>query len=197
MTTPHAGIGTRLEAEAQALRVALSSLAGRVAVQVGACAHEAVPPGRFSDVFCLDRLEPRAKVRSRLEALPLLSESVDLVLMMHSLDRPGPRGAWVAEAARILRPEGRLVVVGCRVWRCEWLRERAAPLGVWRLRLLIGRSGLSWDYAHGLGGGGTPPGVYLASARRRVPGTTLLRPAWSREKKAARSLEVPGAGRAG
>lgn len=197
MTTSGTGHESRLQSEAHALRSELSTFAGRVAVQVGACAYDAVPPDRYTDAFTLDPVEPEAMIRARLEALPVHSESVDLVLMMHSLDRAGPRSAWVAEAARILRPEGRLVVVGCRVWRCEWLRERTTPLGIWRLRLLVGRHGLSWEYARGLGGGaGARYGVYMAAARRRVPGATLLRPAWVRQKKSSRSLEVPGAGRA-
>lgn len=194
-----AGTESRLHAEAQVLRSLLASLAGRVAVQIGGCAHRGIPPARFTDVFSLDPDESQAMIRARVEALPLPSESVDLVLMMHSMDRPGPRSAWLAEAARVLRPEGRLVVVGCRAWRCEWVRSRTSPLGVWRLRLLAARHGLSWEYARALkGAGGILPGVYLAVARRRVPGTTLLRPVWTRQKKKARhSLEVPGAGRAG
>ncbi|MFO0748528.1 MAG: metalloregulator ArsR/SmtB family transcription factor [Myxococcota bacterium] len=46
-----------------------------------------------------------------LEALPLADASVDLALValvLHHLPEPGPA---VAEAARILRPEGRLVIV--------------------------------------------------------------------------------------
>lgn len=197
MTTLDAGTDSRLQAEAQALQGLLSSLAGRVAVQIGACAHNGVPSARFTDVFCLDPAAPDAHVRARLETLPLLSESVDLLLMMHSLDCAGPRSAWVAEAARVLRPEGRLAVVGCRVWRgSEWLRSRTPPLGVWRLRVLTARHGLSWEYARGLkAGNGTGHGVYLAVARRRMPGTMLLRPVWQRQKKARHSLEVPGAGR--
>ncbi len=197
MAALEAGVESRLQAEAQALQGVLASLAGRVAVQIGACAHNGVPLERFAETFYLDPVEPQALVRARVEALPLMSESVDLMLMMHSLDRAGPRGEWVAEAARVLRPEGRLVVVGCRVWRGEWLRDRAAPLGVWRLRVLIGRYGLSWEYARGLGAAaGRRHGVYVAVARRRMPGVTLLHPVWTRQK-ARRSLEVPGAGRAG
>ncbi len=197
MAALEAGAESRLQAETQALQAVLASLAGCVAVQIGACAHNGVPPERFAETFYLDPVDPQALVRARVEALPLLSESVDLVVMMHSLDRAGPRGEWVAEVARVLRPEGRLVVVGCHVWRGEWLRDRAVPLGVWRLRVLIGRYGLSWEYARGLGAAvGWRHGVYVAVARRRMPGVTLLRPAWTRQK-ARRSLEVPGAGRAG
>lgn len=186
-----------LHAEAQVLRGILASLAGRVAVQIGTCAYGGVPPGRFTETFCLDPAEPNADIRAHVDALPLMSESVDMVLMMHSMDRPGPRSAWVAEAARVLRPEGHLIVVGSRVWRGEWLRDRVAPLGVWRLRVLIGRYGLSWEYARGLkGAAGVRHGVYVAVARRRVAGVKRIRPAWE-QKKTRRSLEVPGAGRAG
>ncbi|MGH8128032.1 MAG: class I SAM-dependent methyltransferase [Gammaproteobacteria bacterium] len=197
MATSETDTESRLRSEAQLLQGVLASMAGRVAVQIGACAHDAVPPGRFTETFCLDPIDPQAAVRARVDDLPLMSESVDLVLMMHSLDRAGSRSAWVAEAARVLRPEGHLVVVGNRVWRGEWLRDRTAPLGVWRLRLLAGRYGLSWEYARNLKGfARARHGVYVAVARRHVAGAKRVLPAWGRQKT-RRSLEVPGAGRAG
>ena len=186
---------SRSQAEARAVQEALASLAGRVAVQIGTCACSGVPRERFVEAYCLDTEGDNLSLRARPELLPLMSESVDLVLMLHSLDRPGPRGAWLAEAARVLRPEGRLAVVGNRVWRSEWLRGQAPPLGLWRLRLLIGRYGLSWDYARGLKG---ITGTYLAVARRRLPGVIgPLRPAWVKRRKVRHSLEVPGTGNAG
>lgn len=198
MATLDTDAKSQLHAEAQVLRGLLAPLAGRVAVQIGACAHDAVPPGRFTETFSLDPAETQAGIRARVETLPLMSESVDLVLMMHSMDRAGPRSAWAAEVARVLRPEGHLVVVGSRVWRGEWLRDRVAPLGVWRLRVLAGRYGLSWEYVRGLKGvAGARHGVYVAVARRRVAGVRRLRPAWEKRQKTRHSVEVPGAGRAG
>lgn len=189
---------SRLQAETQVLRGVLAPLAGHVAVQIGACAHDGVPPDRFTEAFSLDPTDAQAGIRARVEALPLMSESVDMVLMMHSLDRAGPRSEWVSEAARVLRPEGHLVVVGSRVWRGEWLRDRTPPLGVWRLRVLAGRYGLSWEYVRGLKGvAGARHGVYVAVARRRVAGIKRPRPVWEKRHKARHSVEVPGAGRAG
>ncbi|MGA7965847.1 MAG: methyltransferase domain-containing protein [Gammaproteobacteria bacterium] len=197
MATLNEDAESRLQAEAQVLRGMLAPLAGRVAVQIGTCGYDGVPPGRFAETFCLDPSEPKAGIRAHVDALPLMSESVDMVLMMHSMDRAGPRSAWVAEAARVLRPEGHLIVVGSRVWRGEWLRDGVAPLGVWRLRVLTGRHGLSWEYARGLkGAAGVGHGVYVAVVRRRVAGVKRIRPAWE-QKKTRRSLEVRGAGRAG
>ncbi len=183
----------RKELEAKAVRDSLSGRAGCTAVQVGGCGCSCIPEGRFLETYCLDTHGQYVDVCSELAALPLMSEKVDLLIMMHSMDRHGARNDWMSEVARVLRPEGLLIVVGRYFWPREWLRPSKAPLGAWALRGLILRHGLQWEGIQRLKPVG---GVYLASARRRMFGIRPLTPNWRGKRTANRSLEVPGAGRA-
>ena len=184
----------KMQLEAEVMRDWLSVRAGCTAVQVGGCGYACLPPGRFLENYCLDTHGHGVDVCSDLAALPLMSEKVDLLVMMHSMDRHGERNEWMSEAVRVLRPEGRLIVVGRYLWPAEWLRPAQAPLGAWALRALVLRHGLQWDGIQRLKPVG---GVYVASARRRMFGVRPAAPQWRRRRAASRSLEVPGAGRAG
>ena len=184
----------RKRLEAEAVRNWLSGRAGCTAVQIGGCGQACLPGDRFLETYCLDTHGDGVDVCSELAALPLMSEKVDLLVMMHSMDRHGARNDWMSEAVRVLRPEGQLIVVGRYLWPDKWLRPGNAPLGAWALRGLILRHGLYWEGIQRL----KPlSGVYLASARRRMFGIRPLAPHWHRKRAASRSLEVPGAGRAG
>ena len=182
------------ELEAKAARDWLSGLAGCTAVQIGGCGCSCIPEGRFLETYCIDTHAQGVDVCSDLAALPLMSEKVDLLVMMHSMDRHGARNDWMSEAVRVLRPEGHLVVIGRYLWPDQWLPPSKAPLGAWALRSLAIRHGLQWEGIQHLR---PVRGVYLASARWRVFGMRRLTPHWRRKRAANRSLEVPGAGRAG
>ena len=184
----------KMQLEAEAVRDRLSGQAGRTAVQVGGCGYSCLPSGRFLETYCLDTHGHGVDVCSELAALPLMSEKVDLLVMMHSMDRRGERNGWMSEAVRVLRPEGRLIVVGRYLWPVEWLRPARAPLGAWALRGLVLRHGLQWEGIERLK---PVSGVYVAFARRRMFGVRPSTPHRRRKHAASRSLEVPGAGRAG
>ncbi len=62
------------------------------------------------------------------EALPFDSASLDLVLLPHSLELAGDAHALLREVERVLRPEGRLIIVGLN------------PASAWGLRQKLGRS---------------------------------------------------------
>ena len=70
------------------------------------------------------------------EALPFPSNSLDLVLMPHTLELAADPHAALAETARVLVPEGRLVILGFN------------PASLWGLRQRLGRT------RQGLGMGG-------------------------------------------
>lgn len=184
----------RRQAEARAVRNLLAGHAGCTAVQIGSCEHPCLPEGRFLESYYLDLREKDVHVCAQLSALPLMSEKVDLLVMMHAMDRHGARSEWMSEAVRVLRPEGELIIVGRYLWPNAWLRFRTAPLGALRLRALIVRHGLYWEGARRVP---ALPGVYLARARRRMFGIRPPKPHRRRKQAARRSLEVPGAGRAG
>lgn len=61
------------------------------------------------------------------EALPFPEQSLDLVLLPHTLERAVDPHLALAEVARVLRPEGRVVIVGLN------------PTSAWALRQRVGR----------------------------------------------------------
>ena len=55
-------------------------------------------------------------VRAEWQHLPFKSDSMDLLLLVHALEASDDPRAVLREAARVLRPEGRLLVVGFNPW---------------------------------------------------------------------------------
>jgi SAM-dependent methyltransferase len=75
--------------------------------------------------------EARPAAVGHLHRLPVASESVDAVLLPHTLDYSDERShAILREVDRVLRPHGHLVLLGCK------------PGGLWGLRRLIPGAGL-------------------------------------------------------
>lgn len=69
-------------------------------------------------------------VHARSEQLPIASDSIDVVLLQHTLDFCADPHQVLREAERILIPEGKLIVVGFNPWG-QW--------GLWRLLARYGR----------------------------------------------------------
>ena len=67
------------------------------------------------------------------EELPLATDSVDAILLYHALDFAGDSHRLLREAHRVLRPGGRMLIVGFNPWS-SW--------GLWRL--FRRRSGIPW-----------------------------------------------------
>ena len=117
------------------LRAALEGAFGYHLVVVGHC-----PPGgwleaspiRHQVVVDLDGTAGTAGVRARAEALPFRSDSVDAVVLAHTLDYVAHPHEALREAERVLVPEGHLVVLGFNpfsLWGLRWVaaRRRAVP----------------------------------------------------------------------
>ncbi len=88
------------------------------------CAEEA--PGRGPAAVAL-HCEP--------DALPFADQSLDLVVLPHTLEQAADPHQTLAEVARVLRPEGRVVIVGLNPVSLWGVRQR---LGHARLRLAGG-----------------------------------------------------------
>jgi SAM-dependent methyltransferase len=84
-----------------------------------------------------------AGVVSRLDQLAIVSDSIDAILLPHTLERTASPHAVLREAARVLRPEGCLIALGF------------LPTGFWGLRHLLDR-------------GGYPPGSRHLIRERRL-----------------------------
>lgn len=73
------------------------------------------------------------------EALPFPDQSLDLVLLPHALELSGDPHGTLAEVTRVLRPEGRVVIVGLNPTSLWGMRQR---LGRARRGVGLGRPGL-------------------------------------------------------
>ena len=121
-----------LEAEIELLNDILPDLFGYHLLQVGRIAS--------ADLLASSRILHRALVEvdgesascsypylfGSPEALPIASDSVDVVLLPHTLEYASRVHDTLREAQRVLVPEGRLLVLGFNPW--SWF-------GLWRLFL--------------------------------------------------------------
>ena len=121
-----------LEEERDQLDRLLPDLFGYHLVQVGRLAGSNL----LSNSRILDRVVievdgdpvtgPHTVVHGRPSALPIESDSVDVVVMPHVLEFETEAHETVREASRVLVPEGHLIVTGFNPW---------SLLGLWRFAL--------------------------------------------------------------
>ncbi|MSQ58297.1 MAG: class I SAM-dependent methyltransferase [Betaproteobacteria bacterium] len=64
-----------------------------------------------------------AEINASFEALPLLSQSVDLVVMPHVLEFSSNPHEVLREVTRVLMPDGHLVITGFNPWSLWGLRQ--------------------------------------------------------------------------
>lgn len=124
-------LGRSLEAfEANRLRNVLPNLYGTVAVQIGRLGRLDLMDACNAStriVLDLDARADRVGVRALPEALPFDSGSVDILLLPHSLDFCDEPHQMLREVARVLSPEGHVVVFGFN------------PMSLWGTRRLMTR----------------------------------------------------------
>ena len=97
---------------------------GYYSLQIGCAEHAAqLHQGcRVKHQFTLDDLGAKAEVSANPSMLPVATDSVDLVVLMHHLSNNREPHAVLREAFRILIPEGRLIIIDFN------------PLSLWGLR---------------------------------------------------------------
>ncbi len=136
--TPRAGLAAWYEsylgrllakAEREALDIMLPDLFGYHLVQLGSHGENLCENSRVSHCAVLDDIaSPETGLLANNAALPFASESVDVVVMPHSLEfHPNPH-AILREVDRILIPEGHVVILNFN------------PLSLWGLARLL----MSW-----------------------------------------------------
>jgi SAM-dependent methyltransferase len=135
-----------LDQEREAVGETLECVFGVQCLQVGAWG----PPGLFLDLARTQRRallsargEAVGSIRSHPSSLPIQSDSIDLLLLPHTLEFEEDPHEVLREAGRVLRAEGCLVVVGFE------------PLGSWALRSRVTA-------------GGFPPGMARLLSERRL-----------------------------
>lgn len=122
-----------LSAECEVLGEALEDVFGWELLQVGAwgSTHNllAASRTRHQTVIAPPALAAAADVVARPSQLPINSDSVDAVLLPHTLEFAADPYAIVREVDRVLVGEGQLLVLGFRPWSLWGMRARASRSG--------------------------------------------------------------------
>ncbi|MDT8406793.1 MAG: methyltransferase domain-containing protein [Methylococcales bacterium] len=113
--------------ETEYLRRSISVSCKQTVLQVGGLGWET----EFVDVQLYSRFliadlsglgaPDAAKLRARAYALPIVSESVDLVIAPHLLEFDAHRFQTMRELERVLKPEGQIIILGLNPWSF-WVR---------------------------------------------------------------------------
>jgi SAM-dependent methyltransferase len=189
-----------LDIEGRVLQEALSDVVGFELLQVGRwgdtgrlCAAARTQHRRW---LAPDAEGPRA-IRAACDALPVASNTVEAVLLPHTLEFADAPHEVLREVERVLVGEGIVLICAFN------------PLGPWGLRHLLSRRrfppglsrylfappwtkrlpgrGRSWLESRGPGLAPPLAGAYLLKARKRVRAVTPLKPVWQ-----TRSARVGG-----
>src|SRR5574337_882206 len=151
MTRKPAIIGTRawlatpagrclVEWEQRWLDDAVADLFGFHALQLGLPQIDALRANRMPQRWLADAARAddalAVSLRCDFDALPFASQSLDLVVLPHTLELARDAHDTLREVERVLRPEGRVVITGFN------------PRSLWSLRQRLGR----WRQHIGLGG---------------------------------------------
>ncbi len=188
--------GARLLATERALMDAvLHNLFGYYLIQVGGWGRAAYlcDASRIRHQYIVDDRGNDADLFADPDAWPIASDSVDVVVLPHTLELTADPHAVLREAERVLIGEGHLVVLGFSPWSLwRFFRPGKGRLvSEWRLKdwlALLGfdvvqvrRHSPKW-----LGG------AYVLLAKKKVAGMTLVGP---KVKAKARGSAIPvGAG---
>lgn len=111
-----------------------------------------------------------------LARLPLRDESVDVALLSQSLHHASDPERAIAEAARVLRRDGRLLILELREHDEAWVKSRFGDrhlgFSTSQLNDLLHTAGLTEVRVHvGASKAGDPFAVLIASGLKKVPGS--------------------------
>jgi SAM-dependent methyltransferase len=131
--------GELLDAERQVLDQVLPNLFGYHLLQVGLPQVKLAESSRVSHCMMMDHTPPAAPAAGvplhclygEAQALPLASDSLDVLVLPHTLELEDNPHQVLREADRALVPEGHVVIVGFNPWSLWGLWRLAAG---WRQR---------------------------------------------------------------
>lgn len=104
----------------------IPNLFGYYALQVGCLDPETdlLECSRIGGRFCMDLGSGRQHVSGRPEALPVATDSLDLVLLAHVLESSADPHQVLREVERVLRVDGHVIIIGF---------NPLSPLGIWNM----------------------------------------------------------------
>ncbi len=119
-----------LEAEQQYLPALLQRRTGKQVLLIGVPHQHGLL--KSSPMFCHFLLSPLVHkndsvsyIESELDELPILSGSIDLVLLPHALEHVDNSQQLLAEACRVVKPEGHIIILGFN------------PMSLWGLKKIL------------------------------------------------------------
>ena len=83
-------------------------------------------------------------VAADADALPFATESIDTLILPHVLEFEPDRHQVLREAERVLKPEGRLLVLGLNPWCPRRLLQLHCRSSFWNARLMPSHQLLDW-----------------------------------------------------
>lgn len=146
-----ASLGQTLQQrEARFLHNNLNQAYNQRILQIGRLGAETryVDPEITDRFVLIDKQGPRNLpifVQACAGKLPIASESVDTIILPHVLEFVADRHQVLRESERVLKPEGRLLILGLNPWcplRLVALSQRS--LGFWRSSLIAPQTVLDW-----------------------------------------------------
>lgn len=150
-----------LDAERKMLQSLLPRYFGYHLLQIGGPEHYDLLESSLINhhVRLTDEFAPGfagSSVQANLDALPFLPNSVDLVLLPHTLDRLENAPALLKAVYDMLIPEGHIIILGyngmslwrlAKLWRHDdALLQRAQFHGAWQVRHWLSNAGFQIDY---------------------------------------------------
>jgi len=209
-------LGSRVLSEETALaHFALDDVFGFELLQVGAWG-----PGRHllggartqHVTLVAPEAEPGATLCAPLDSLPFSSDSIDAILLPHTLELVEDPYAVLREAERVLCAEGCLMICGFNPisgWGLRRPPQTRRMLAERRLRDWVALLGLDVDGVYGYLGllpisrgpreatyrarAALAAGAYLLKARKRLPTMTLVRPKRRVRQRVLVGAAEPGA----
>jgi SAM-dependent methyltransferase len=146
------------EAEYAQIERVIANLFGYHILQLGAVGQRALLDGsRILHRVVVDFGHNRAHLYALPEALPILTDSIDVIVLPHTLEFGDDPHEILREADRSLIPEGHLIVLGFNPWSLWGLRRLLSPgdgrapwcgrfLGLSRLKDWLGLLGFDTVY---------------------------------------------------
>lgn len=112
-----------LKQERAYLDEAVADIFGFNAVQLGLAQIDFLRASRIPYKFSI-ALDAPAALRARFDALPLESQSIDLLILPHILEFADNPHQILREVDRVMMPEGRVIILGFNPWSL-WGAKRA------------------------------------------------------------------------